>query len=204
MKNIFNTLLLLFLVTSCSKDDDAPVIPPTAEIPAESKFIQVIDRDAAEDLAFDYNSDKKVKYAWIGHRIQYEIEYYQGRIEKITVGGGSYPGIYDFSYNAQNQLTGWYRASDNLFFAIVYFPEENSKKGVLTNTNAEIVKYLLFINRDEVLWTAFIGTYPATQIIYPTGAVAVANTYDSQGFVTGSHMDFDSGASNAVFNYIQL
>ena len=239
MKNIFNTLLLLFLVTSCSKDDDAPVnIPPTAQIPAQSKFIETIDRDT-DDIAIGYNSDKKINNIVVGHRIMYDITYTaEGLVDKIKVWSGEREGLYEFGHHPDGRISGCLVMNYNTneisdYIGIVYNEETNSynnwmylypdgsirkviiggveenlvydttKIGSMRNSNYEIVLYLMLIDRNLVLWPRYMGYYPTSEIITPQGAVAIDNRYDSQNFISSTHIDSTLNNLDAHYYYVQ-
>jgi len=84
------------------------------------------------------------------------------------------------------------------------FIYDTTKKGGLANTNAEVLTYLMFVDRYNLLWPQFLGLLPSTQMVYPTGAVAIQNTYDDQGFIIKSHRDSPANNLDMIYSYIQL
>lgn len=79
-----------------------------------------------------------------------------------------------------------------------------TKRGAFTNSNQELIKFLLMVNKSAILWPAFIGKHPCKQIVQQQGVFAIENTYDSQGFISTSHMDSSPENLDSFYTYIQI
>jgi len=125
---------------------------------------------------------------------------------------GDIEGYQPLVYNQQtNSYNDWYfmysngttrkTIIDGVERTLVY---NYTKKGALSNTNYGLMKYLQLIDRRAITWEAYVGLYPCEQVIYIQGPLMMENTYDSQGFISTSHMDATPDNLNATYNYIQL
>ena len=241
MKKYFNILLLVFLVTSCSKDEDEVVYPaPTGEeIPADKKFVSLVDR-WEEDLKFTYYPNGKVDNVMVGTQTYIKVDYEGDRIWRFKYYSNIYESyFYEFAYNDAGVLTGYFRynitnyelvsyqplvfnAATNSYNDWLYFYDNGSikrvisgdldrtlvydttKKGAFFNADQNLIKYLMIANRNVILWPAYVGRYPCKEVIQQQGVVEMQNTFDSQTFITKSHMDSTNGELTSNYTYIEL
>ena len=118
------------------------------------------------------------------------------------------PIVYNATTNCYNNFLYFYPdglikrvVSGNLDRTLVY---DKTKIGAFINADQNLITYLLLVDRNVLLWPAYLGKYPCKQILNGQSTLEMNSLFDGQNFIISNNMTPGYGIVPATYTYIQI